>query len=62
MTPAAFRAARLALGMYQTDLALAFDVTSTTISNIERGEAVPRIYWLAMIGLAYERGALPLRP
>ena len=51
MTPAEFTDTRKAMGMTQPQLAKAMDVSDRTISNIERGKEVPKVYQLAMLWL-----------
>ena len=51
MTPDEFRAAREALGLTQQGLADALGVSKRTITGIEGGDTVPRVYALAMQAL-----------
>ena len=52
MTPAEFRAARLAMGLEQTELAAMMGVDPKTIGNRERAcTTVPPLYALAMDAL-----------
>ena len=52
MTPAEFRAARLAMGLEQTELAAMMDVsTRTIVARESNGGMVPGVYALAMDAL-----------
>lgn len=63
MTPSAFIVLRMSLDMSRAELADALGMTATAIGNIERGfSEFRRVHYLAILGLAYERGALPVKP
>jgi transcriptional regulator with XRE-family HTH domain len=59
MTPAAFRAAREALGLTQVQLGQALGVTGQYVSDIERGQRSPSKTLVMMLERLVKDAALP---